>query len=68
MRSGRLETSKHSTRDLSEGGACIDRGEHLRVGETVTVTIGQLIAIEAQVRWVDAGFAGLQFANRFSLS
>lgn len=38
------------------------------MGETVTITIGHLIAIEAKMRWVDAGMAGLQFANRIEIT
>ncbi|MEE4450019.1 PilZ domain-containing protein [Novosphingobium resinovorum] len=48
--------------DLSQGGCSIvGSGESFAVGEVVRLTFANLKPIEAQVRWVVEGTAGVEF-------
>ncbi|TVV70227.1 PilZ domain-containing protein, partial [Sphingomonas solaris] len=59
---GKQEPTRHRVRDLSTGGVRIDNALVLRVGDTVTVSIGAVHALAATVRWIRDGLAGLAFA------
>ena len=66
-RFGKVEVSQHRVRNLSERGACIDRAEAFRKGETLVVSVGALMAVSATVRWAEDGHAGLQFCQPIDL-
>ncbi|HEV7289244.1 PilZ domain-containing protein [Sphingomonas sp.] len=55
--------TKHRIKDLSAGGARIDRAGTLRAGATVLVSVGVLKAVGATVVWVKDDLAGLRFAE-----
>jgi hypothetical protein len=57
----------HRVRNISPHGACIDRAEQRRRGETVAISIGHVADVGATVVWVDRGLAGLRFAHRIAL-
>ncbi|KQN71812.1 hypothetical protein ASE90_02270 [Sphingomonas sp. Leaf67] len=48
-------------RNLSETGTCIDNLADLAAGDRVLITMGTVHHVEATVRWVDNGRAGLHF-------
>ena len=58
---GRREISQHRVRNLSSTGACVDNGTGLRPRGTIVVTVGHLVAIGAQIVWIDQGLAGMKF-------
>jgi hypothetical protein len=60
---GGIAKTKHRIRDLSAGGARIDRAGSLRIGATILVSVGQLEEVGATVIWVRGDLAGLKFAN-----
>jgi hypothetical protein len=60
---GDVSPSKHRVRNLSSGGARIDKAGDLRAGATVLVTVGALQAVGATVAWVKDDSAGLKFAK-----
>ncbi|MDB5697174.1 MAG: hypothetical protein JWN21_2717 [Sphingomonas bacterium] len=72
MLSARLEhfdgsaPSTHRVRDLSKGGIRIDQASELRQGATVLISVGSLEAIAATIVWVEAGSAGLAFAEQIN--
>lgn len=52
---------EHRVRNLSPSGACIEHDGRLHKGAVLELTIGAVEEIEAQVMWVEAGLAGVQF-------
>ena len=67
-RFGKFETTKHRVRNLSTTGVCVDHKGEFKVGATIVVTVGDLVAVGAQVRWVDGSLAGLQFAHEIEIA
>lgn len=67
-RFGRVETTRHRVRDLSANGACVDRADVFRAGAAIVITVGNIIAVGASVRWVHNGLAGLQFSEPIVLA
>lgn len=54
-------------RNLSERGACIDNDGALVAGTTVSVTMGQLEGLVADVVWAKPALAGLRFRRAVDL-
>jgi hypothetical protein len=48
-------------RNLSTTGACVDNAADLAAGDAVSVVMGTLRPLSAEVVWVERGFAGLRF-------
>ena len=55
--------TKHRIRDLSSGGARVDRAGSFKVGATVLVSVGILEQVGATVVWVEGDSAGLRVAE-----
>ncbi|MBC9033719.1 PilZ domain-containing protein [Sphingomonas sp. JC676] len=53
----------HRIRNLSTGGARVDRAGSLQVGATVLVSVGGLQEVGATVVWVKNDVAGLRFVE-----
>ena len=66
-RLGRQATTEHRVSNLSEDGVCVQRGGIFRAGETLILTVGNLMAVGAQVQWVLNGCAGMQFTQSISI-
>jgi hypothetical protein len=64
--SGRSAT-RHRVRDLSVGGMRIDNAAGLQADMAVRASVGALQAVEATVKWVRGGFAGLAFDTPIDL-
>lgn len=58
---GSRATTRHRVRDLAPGGMRIDNAEAMQAGTTVLAFVGALEAVEATIKWVKEGFAGLAF-------
>lgn len=54
-------------RNLSERGACVDNDDDLAAGMAVTVTMGRLEGLTADVVWAKPTLAGLQFREAVDL-
>jgi hypothetical protein len=54
-------------RNLSERGACIDNAGDLVAGTIVSVTMGQLEGLVADVVWAKPALAGLRFRRAVDL-
>lgn len=54
-------------RNLSEHGACVDNADDLVAGTTVTVTMGRLERLVADVVWAKPALAGLRFRRAVDL-
>jgi hypothetical protein len=67
-RFGHEHVTRHRVRNLSSGGACIDRASEFQPGETLVIGIGSLVEVAAQVRWVRGGLAGLKFTQTIDIS
>jgi acyl-CoA hydrolase len=67
-RFGKQATTEHRVRNLSEDGACVHGGSIFRVGETLVVTVGNLMAIGAEVRWVMDDVAGMKFTRPIQIA
>lgn len=48
-------------RNLSASGACVDSPGELAVGDSLSVTMGTLERLPAEVMWVSNSLAGLHF-------
>lgn len=55
-------TNGYRARNLSPDGVCIDQPAGVDVGATLTLSIGLVEDIRAEVVWVRDGLAGLKFA------
>lgn len=60
--------SECRVRNLSATGACLDNGAGLVTGETVTVSMGALAPLSAQVMWANSRLAGLHFDRPIDLA
>ncbi|TGX49621.1 PilZ domain-containing protein [Sphingomonas gei] len=60
-RGGKVEHAR--ARNISQGGAGIDTGIELAVGDAVTLTFDSLRPLEGTVRWVQDGHAGIAFGQ-----
>ena len=50
--------------DLSPDGCCVVRSSLLlRVGQIITIQIGDMASFAGEVRWCDKGRAGVQFTQ-----
>ena len=67
-RVGQQNTTGHRIRNLSADGACVQGGDVFAVGETLIVSVGDMMAIEAEVRWVADGLAGMKFARSINIA
>ncbi|MCP3732502.1 PilZ domain-containing protein [Sphingomonas sp. MG17] len=66
-RFGQDHVTRHRVRNLSSDGACIDRASECRPNETLVISIGSLVEVAAQVRWVRGGLAGLKFIQAIDI-
>ena len=53
--------TSHRVRNLAPGGIRIDNAAGMQPGMTVLASVGALATVEATVKWVKDGFAGLAF-------
>jgi len=60
--------SERRVRNLSKAGACVDSDGDLRVGETVTIEVGNAPGIIADVVWTKPTTAGLRFRSALDLA
>ncbi|HEX8415353.1 MAG TPA: PilZ domain-containing protein [Sphingomicrobium sp.] len=67
-RFGKQDTTEHRVRNLSEEGACVHSGGLFRIAETMIVTVGNLMAIGAEVRWVKDDLAGIKFTRPIQIA
>jgi hypothetical protein len=58
---GSQATTRHRVRNLAPGGMRIDNAEGMQPGTIVLASIGALKSVEATIKWVKEGFAGLAF-------
>ena len=68
VRAHHQDTTEHSVQNLSEDGACVQSGEVFQVREKLVVTIGNLMAVGAEVRWVANGLAGMKFTRPINIA
>ena len=63
-----INTAEHcmTVRNISQQGACIDCGEDLEIGQTVTIETETLWPVKAQVRWRISTIYGLVFDDPLS--
>lgn len=54
-------------RNLSERGACVDNDDDLVAGTTISVTMGRLERLVADVVWAKPALAGLRFRRAVDL-
>lgn len=59
--------AERRVRNLSRSGGCIEHAGDLTVGKTVTLQMGTLSDLSAEVMWVTDRLAGLQFAESVDL-
>lgn len=54
-------TRRYRIRNLSREGACVEQPEGLQKDARLTVSIGLIERVPAEVAWARGGFAGLRF-------
>lgn len=65
--SGEVEPARYRISNLSERGACLAQAGELVPGTKVSITIGVVENVPAEVMWVRGDLAGLRFDHAVDL-
>ena len=65
---GARTPTDHRIRNLSPSGACIGNPAWLKHGDPIRVTVGNVQEVDATVRWIAYGLAGICFDRPIDLA